>query len=93
MSAAIAGKCVRVAVEDQGRAYRGTIWNASSTSSIVRTRPTGKRAGTGLGLRSARGFVEAIGGTISAGNRATGNGAVFTIVLPMPIDPVQENAA
>lgn len=40
------------------------------------------RAGTGLGLAVCRGFVEAMGGTITAGNRADGPGAVFVITLP-----------
>ena len=43
-----------------------------------------KRAGTGLGLAIARGFIEAMGGTLRAGNRADGTGAVFTITLPVP---------
>lgn len=41
-----------------------------------------QRAGTGLGLAICRGFVEAMGGTIEAGNREAG-GAVFTITLPV----------
>ncbi|MEI9996707.1 MAG: sensor histidine kinase KdpD [Rhizomicrobium sp.] len=41
-----------------------------------------QRAGTGLGLAIARGFVEAMGGTITAGNRDGGSGAIFTIALP-----------
>ncbi|THF56492.1 sensor histidine kinase [Ollibium composti] len=41
-----------------------------------------QRAGTGLGLAICRGFVEAMGGTIEAGNRADRPGAVFTITLP-----------
>jgi two-component system sensor histidine kinase KdpD len=41
-----------------------------------------QRAGTGLGLAIARGFVEALGGTITAGNRGDRSGAVFTIRLP-----------
>lgn len=40
------------------------------------------RAGTGLGLAICRGFVEAMGGTISAGARADRGGAVFTVTLP-----------
>ncbi len=40
------------------------------------------RAGTGLGLPIARGFVEIMGGTITASNRTDGHGAVFTITLP-----------
>jgi two-component system sensor histidine kinase KdpD len=42
------------------------------------------RAGTGLGLAISRGFIEAMGGTIDAANRADRSGAVFTIKLPVP---------
>ena len=42
-----------------------------------------KRAGTGLGLSIARGFLDAMGGTITAANRDNG-GAVFTLTLPVP---------
>jgi two-component system sensor histidine kinase KdpD len=42
------------------------------------------RAGTGLGLPIARGFVEAMNGTISAQNRQDRSGACFTITLPVP---------
>ncbi|MCS0457118.1 MULTISPECIES: sensor histidine kinase [Rhizobium] len=42
------------------------------------------RAGTGLGLSICRGFVEAMGGTITAANRSDRSGAVFTIRLPKP---------
>ncbi len=45
-----------------------------------------KRAGTGLGLAICRGFVEAMRGTIVAGNRKDRSGAVFTITLPVPTD-------
>lgn len=41
-----------------------------------------QRAGTGLGLAVCRGFVEALGGTITAANRADRSGAVFTISFP-----------
>ena len=44
------------------------------------------RAGTGLGLSICRGFIEAMGGTIAAGNRPGRTGAVFTIRLPKPND-------
>ena len=39
-------------------------------------------AGTGLGLAVARGFTEAMGGTLSAANRPEG-GAVFTFAFPV----------
>lgn len=40
-----------------------------------------KRAGTGLGLPICRGFVEAMGGTVTARNRQDRSGAVFTVRL------------
>jgi two-component system sensor histidine kinase KdpD len=43
-----------------------------------------RRAGTGLGLAICRGFVEAMGGTITAGNRQDRPGAVFTMAFPVP---------
>jgi two-component system, OmpR family, sensor histidine kinase KdpD len=43
-----------------------------------------RRAGTGLGLSICRGFIEAMGGTITAANRTDRSGAVFTIALPVP---------
>jgi two-component system sensor histidine kinase KdpD len=42
-----------------------------------------QRAGTGLGLAICRGFIEAMGGRITAANRADRSGAVFTIALPV----------
>ena len=42
------------------------------------------RPGTGLGLAISRGFVEAMHGTISAGNRTDRSGATMTIRLPVP---------
>jgi two-component system sensor histidine kinase KdpD len=42
------------------------------------------RAGTGLGLAISRGFVESMGGSITAANRADRQGAAFTITLPIP---------
>ncbi|HEY1612456.1 MAG TPA: sensor histidine kinase KdpD [Rhizomicrobium sp.] len=45
-----------------------------------------RRVGTGLGLSICRGFVEAMGGSICAGNRSDRPGAVFTITLPVPQD-------
>ncbi|HXW72155.1 MAG TPA: sensor histidine kinase KdpD [Methylocella sp.] len=41
-----------------------------------------QRAGTGLGLAICRGFVEAMGGKISAANRLFKTGAIFTVTLP-----------
>jgi two-component system sensor histidine kinase KdpD len=53
-----------------------------------------QRAGTGLGLAICRGFIEAMGGTIVAGNRQDRSGAVFTVSLPVPAESaVQKPAA
>jgi two-component system sensor histidine kinase KdpD len=51
------------------------------------------RAGTGLGLAISRGFVEVMGGTITAANRTDRSGAVFTIVLPVPGNSKRMDAA
>jgi len=42
-----------------------------------------KPAGTGLGLAICRGFLQAMGGSISASNRPGESGAIFTIMLPI----------
>jgi len=52
-----------------------------------------RRAGTGLGLAICRGFVEAMGGTVTAANRSDRRGAVFTIRLPVPTAAEQGRAA
>jgi two-component system sensor histidine kinase KdpD len=42
-----------------------------------------QRAGTGLGLAIAKGFVEALGGTIAARNRTDRSGAEFIVRYPL----------
>jgi two-component system sensor histidine kinase KdpD len=44
-------------------------------------------AGTGLGLAVARGFVEAFGGSLDAGNRTDRSGAIMTITLNVAAEP------
>ena len=50
------------------------------------------RAGTGLGLAIARGFVEAMGGRVTAANRRDRPGACFTVTLPVPAGTAQDAA-
>jgi two-component system, OmpR family, sensor histidine kinase KdpD len=50
-----------------------------------------RRAGTGLGLAICRGFVEAMGGTITASNRTDRRGAVITVTLPVPTVPMPQD--
>ncbi|GJD44133.1 Sensor protein KdpD [Methylobacterium cerastii] len=47
------------------------------------------RAGTGLGLPISRGFIEAMGGTVTGANRRDRAGAAFTIALPVPAEPAR----
>jgi two-component system sensor histidine kinase KdpD len=49
-----------------------------------------RRPGTGLGLAVCRGFVEALGGTITAANRSDRAGALFTITFREP--PAKDDA-
>src|SRR3984885_2967447 len=51
------------------------------------------RPGTGLGLAISRGFVEAMHGTIVAGNRTDRRGAAFTITLPAVSESQKLDAA
>jgi len=48
-------------------------------------------AGTGLGLAICRGLVEAMGGSVTAANRADRPGAVFAILLPLSLAPMPRN--
>ncbi|WP_036262799.1 sensor histidine kinase [Methylocapsa aurea] len=52
-----------------------------------------QRAGTGLGLAICRGFIEAMGGSITAANRIDRRGAAFTIKLPALIAPGAQSEA
>jgi two-component system sensor histidine kinase KdpD len=54
--------------------------------------PNAPTGGSGLGLTIVRGFIEAHGGTVSAGHRP-GGGLVFTIRLPQPEKPPTVEAA
>jgi two-component system sensor histidine kinase KdpD len=66
---------------------RGTGFPESEVSSVFNKFYRGKDAkagGTGLGLSIVKGFVEANGGTVIAGNRQNG-GAIFTIRIPVEI--------
>ena len=67
--------------EDSLERVFDSFYRVSKTDSV--------RAGTGLGLSICRGFVEAMGGKITAGNRPNGHGAVFTIRMPVPNEPPQ----
>jgi two-component system sensor histidine kinase KdpD len=52
-----------------------------------------KVAGTGLGLAVAKGFVEAMRGTLDAATKRHGRGAIFTITLPLAAQPSASDVA
>jgi two-component system sensor histidine kinase KdpD len=89
-----AGKTVILSVADEGEGIpKADLERIFDKFYRVRAGDR-QRAGTGLGLAICRGFVEAMGGTITAANRKDRRGAVFTIILPATAEaPVAEEAA
>jgi two-component system sensor histidine kinase KdpD len=82
-----AGK-LTVKVMDSGRGFSPTELNL-----LFNKFYRGEKAfsgGTGLGLSIVKGFVEAQGGSVSAGNKEDG-GAVITIEIPVMISEMNEN--
>jgi two-component system, OmpR family, sensor histidine kinase KdpD len=67
------------------RANGAAIGAADGTARGAARGADNQRAGTGLGLAISRGFIEAMGGTISAANRTDRSGAIITIALPVPV--------
>ncbi|MBN8975819.1 MAG: sensor histidine kinase KdpD [Rhizobiales bacterium] len=78
------GTTVRLQVQDEGPGIPQAELERIFDKFYRVRKADSQRAGTGLGLAICRGFVEAMGGTIEASNRASGHGAVFTVVLPVP---------
>jgi two-component system sensor histidine kinase KdpD len=81
------GDHVQISVEDQGDGLPEEDRERVFDKFYRVTAADRKRAGTGLGLSIARGFMEAMGGTITAANRPPdGNGkggARFTLTVPL----------
>jgi two-component system sensor histidine kinase KdpD len=78
------GDSVCLQVLDQGKGIPGEDVDRIFDKFYRAQKGDQVRAGTGLGLAISRGFVEAMGGTITASNRSDRSGAVFTIRLPVP---------
>lgn len=77
---------VRLAISDEGCGIAPADLDRVFDR-FYRARPSDRqRAGTGLGLAVCQGLVEAMGGTIAAGNRKDRRGAVFTMILPLAGD-------
>jgi len=80
---------VRIQVIDEGpgipQELRERIFEKFYRAPQAEHQADHKRAGTGLGLAICRGFIEAMGGRITAASRADRSGAVFTIALPVTV--------
>ncbi len=87
------GDRVRIAVSDEGAGLPEADLERVFDK-FYRVRKSDRvRAGTGLGLAISRGFVEAMSGTVTAGNRRDRPGAVFTVTLPVPARGAENIAA
>ncbi|MBV8526041.1 MAG: sensor histidine kinase KdpD [Acetobacteraceae bacterium] len=82
------GKLVRLRIIDEGNGIPPTDLERIFDKFYRAGGADHRRAGTGLGLAICRGFVEAMGGTISAANRTDRPGAILTITLPVPVEVV-----
>jgi two-component system sensor histidine kinase KdpD len=91
IAGSVAGSSVRLEVSDEGDGIPPADLERIFDKFYRVQAADRKRAGTGLGLPIARGFVEAMGGTITAANRE--RGAVFTMLLPRPPQQLREDAA
>lgn len=87
---AVDGEAVKLEIEDRGEGIDAAalphIFDRFYRGDPSRTRNTG---GTGLGLAIAKAIVEKAGGTISAASQP-GEGATFTVRLPLAARPVVE---
>jgi two-component system sensor histidine kinase KdpD len=84
MRASVAGQELTLTVADRGPGL--SPHELERVFDLFHRGPEAKPGGTGLGLPIAKGFVEAQGGRITAGNRP-GGGATFSIHLPVPKAP------
>ena len=77
------GNMVRISVEDEGKGLPEMDRERVFDKFYRVMAADSKRAGTGLGLSIARGFMEAMGGSIIAANREGRKGAVFILAIPV----------
>ncbi len=77
-----AGDEVEITVADQGPGLPPGDEERVFEKFYRATKADRQRAGTGLGLAICRGFMDALGGRITAANRSDGPGAAFTLVFP-----------
>ena len=79
----VAGNSVRLEVSDEGDGVPPADLERIFDKFYRVQAADRKRAGTGLGLPIARGFVESMGGTIAAQGRSDRTGTALTISFPV----------
>jgi signal transduction histidine kinase len=90
ISASCEGSSFRIDVRDTGPGIAAAdIARIFEKFQQVDNTSTRKKGGTGLGLAISREFVQMHGGTIDVSS-VLGEGAVFTIVLPVEVDVRRE---
>ena len=77
----------------KGSAFPAMISSGFLIESIACKRAMACGPARDLELAIARGFIDAMGGTITPANRDDRSGAMFTIALPVPADPGQLDTA
>lgn len=81
------GNRLAITVSDTGPGISSELLPLLFDKFVRGTHGDGRAPGTGLGLAIAKGFLVAQGGTISVANHSNGQGAVFTLDLPLAENP------
>ena len=90
LEARLMGERIAITVEDEGAGIPASELPYIFDKFYRVRKADRKVAGTGLGLSVARGFVESFGGTLTAGNREDGQGAIFSLTIPVHKGPDEQ---
>jgi two-component system sensor histidine kinase KdpD len=83
VEASLAGLRIEIVVRDEGPGLAEADLDRIFDKFYRAESGDRRRAGTGLGLAIARGFAEAMGGTLTARNRGDRSGAEFVLSFPV----------
>jgi two-component system sensor histidine kinase KdpD len=71
---------VRLKIEDEGPGL--PVERERALDAFTRIEGSDRKGGAGLGLAIVKGFAEAMGASVTGGNRDGGQGASFTLRFP-----------